>query len=98
MEIAAFAEITYSVLEDTPLEKYIPTLCLPARGEIQALQGIPDEEEDRIREISLEWAQKTAGESEEFLVAFRDGPGYFRVIRRSEGKLQEALYPGRKTA
>jgi hypothetical protein len=96
MEIAAFAEITYGVLEDTPLESYLPTLCLPSRSQIQALRGIPAEEEQRVREIALDWAQTTAGENEEFLVAFRDGPGYFRIIRRSEGKLQEALYPGRR--
>lgn len=96
MEIAAFAEITYGVLEDTPLKLYIPTLCLPARSQIQALQGIPEEEEDRTREIALEWAESTARADEEFLVAFRDGDGYFRIIRRSDGKLQEALYPERR--
>ncbi len=96
MEIAAFAEITYHVLEETPLKDYIPTLCLPVRGQIQALQGIPEEEEGRVREIALDWAQTTAREEEEFLVAFRDGDEYFRIIRRSDGKLQEALYPRRK--
>ena len=96
MEIAAFAEITYQVLQETPLEKYIPTLCLPGRSQILALQGVPARDEDRIREIALEWAQSTATAGEEFLVAFRDGDGYFRIIRRADGKLQEALYPGRK--
>jgi hypothetical protein len=96
MEITAFAEITYHVLKETPLEKYIPTLCLPERSQIHALQSIPESEETHVREIALEWAQSTAKEDEEFLVAFRDGDGYFRVIRRANGKLQEALYPGRK--
>lgn len=96
MELAAFAEITFQVLKDTPLEKYMPTLCLPERSQILALQGVPASEEPRIREIALDWAQSTAKEEEEFLVAFRDGDGYFRVIRRSDGKLQEALYPGPK--
>lgn len=98
MEISAFADITYQVLQDTPLEGYIPTLCLPERAQILALSGIPPEEEPRLREISLEWAESTAKDGEEFLVAFRDGDGYFRVIRRAEGKLQEALYPGKKLA
>jgi hypothetical protein len=97
MEIADFAEITYQVLQDTPLESYIPTLCLPAHSQIQALRGVPPEEEEkRIREIALEWAESSASENEEFLVAFRDGAGYFRIIRRSEGMLREALYPGRR--
>jgi hypothetical protein len=98
MEIAAFAEITYRVLQDTPLEKYIPTLCLPERSQIRAMSGVPDEEEDRIREIALEWAVSTALEKEEFLVAFRDGDSYFRIIRRSDGELHEALFPGKKRA
>jgi hypothetical protein len=96
MEITAFAEMTYEVLKETPLDRYIPTLCLPERGHILALQGVPDEEEARLREIALEWAEATAKTGEEFLVAFRDGDGYFRVIRRAEGAIKEALYPGRK--
>ena len=98
MDIHSFAEVTYRVLQDTPLEKYIPTLCLPKRGEIQALQGVPSEEEERMRDIALSWAQSTARDDEEFLVAFRDGDGYFRIIRRASGGLQEALFPERKPA
>ena len=97
MDVETFAEITYRVLEETPLEKYIPTLCLPERGQIHALQGIPDEQEDNLREIALDWAESTAGQEEEFLVAFRDGHGYFRIIRRADGELREALFPGAKT-
>jgi hypothetical protein len=96
MEIAAFAEMTYHVLQDTPIEEYIPTLCLPERSQIQALSGVPEQEENRMREIALEWAESTAREGEEFLVAFRDGDGCFRIIRRAEGVLREALYPGKR--
>lgn len=96
MEISAFADITYQVLQDTPLDRYIPTLCLPEQGQILALSGIPAEEEPRVREIALDWALETAKDGEEFLVAFRDGDGYFRIIRRFEGKLREALYPGER--
>ena len=96
MDIPAFAEITYSVLKDTPLKDYIPTLCLPERSAILALQGIPEEEEPRIRDIALDWAESTATEGEEYLVAYRDGDGYFRIIRRHEGLLKEALYPEEK--
>ena len=60
MDIHSFAEVTYRVLQDTPLFKYIPTLRLPRRGEIQALQGVPSEEEERMRDIALSWAQSTA--------------------------------------
>jgi hypothetical protein len=44
MEITEFAEVTYQVLKDTPIDVYIPTLCLPEQGMIQALQGIPDDQ------------------------------------------------------
>ena len=96
MEITEFAAITYKVLEDTPFEAYIPTLCLPVPGQIQALQGIPAEEEPNLREIALDWASNSAGKEDEFLVAFRDGPAHFRIIRRFKGELREALYPARK--
>ena len=98
MEIQEFADVTYQVLQDTPLDQYIPTLCLPARGEIHALQGIPAQEEDRVRQHALNWAESTAREDEEYLVAFRDGDSFFRIIRRVDGSLREALYPGRKNA
>jgi len=96
MEIADFAEMTYTVLEGTPFEAYIPTLCLPEKSAVHALQGIPPEEEQNLREIALDWALKSTGENEEFLVAFRDGPAHFRIIRRFNGEIREALFPAKK--
>ena len=49
-----------------------------------------------LREIALDWASNSAGKEDEFLVAFRDGPAHFRIIRRFKGELREALYPARK--
>lgn len=92
MEIERFAEITQNVIEGTPFEEYIPTLCLPKQNKIMALEGIPEEEEPNLRQISLDWALKSAEEGEEFLVAFRDGPRHFRIIRRFEGEMREALF------
>lgn len=96
MEIAHFAEITQTVIEGIPFEAYIPTLCLPERGQILALAGIPAEEEANLRQISLDWALEFAEGGEELLVAFRDGPRHFRVIRRSQGEVREALFPAFK--
>jgi hypothetical protein len=93
MEIGEFAEITYRVLEGTRFEDYIPTLCLPGQDAIHGLQGIPPEEENNLREISIEWAINSTDEHEEFLVAFRDGPAHFRIVRRFEGETREALFP-----
>ena len=97
MEIIDFAEVTYGVLKDTPFEEYIPTLCLPD-GEsmkIHALEGIPEEEEDNMRSIVLDWATETARADEEFLVAYRDGVDHFRIIRRYKGEIREALFPAK---
>jgi hypothetical protein len=96
MEIAAFAEMTYGVLQDTPLRDFIPTLCLPEQQQVLALAGVPREKEEEVREIALAWAESKANGTEEFLIAFRDGEGYFRIIRRANGKLSEALYRERK--
>ncbi len=96
MEITDFAAITQNVIDGTPFEDYIPTLCLPARSQIQALEGIPAEEEQNLREIVLDWATKAADVDEEFLVAFRDGSSHFRIIRRFRGEVREALFPVKK--
>lgn len=93
MTITEFAEITYGAIEGEPFEEYVPTLCLPGRNKIKALQGIPKEEESSIREIALDWATNSADAGEEFLVAFREGPAHFRIIRRSDGKFEEGLFP-----
>jgi hypothetical protein len=98
MEIIDFANMTYGVLADTPFEDYIPTLCLPDPEslKIHALEGIPKEEEENMRTIVLDWAENTAKNGEEFLVAFRDGDAHFRVIRRFKGEIREALFPSKK--
>jgi hypothetical protein len=98
MEIAAFAEMTYRILKDTPLSEYQPTLCLPEKRQILTLASVSRHDEERVRDIALDWARSTAGQLEEFIVAFRDGDGYFRVIRSSSGKLQEALFPEKQNA
>lgn len=96
MEIAAFAEITYRVLENTPLSEFAPTVCFPHRRQIQTLTGIPPKEADLLREISIDWAASKANPDEEFLIAFQDGDGFFRIVRKFDGKLHEALFPERK--
>jgi len=96
MKIADVADMTYGVLEDIPFEDYIPTLFLPGRSAVHALEGIPADEDDNLRAVSLDWALKSADDAEEFLVAFRDGPAHFRVIHRVDGVLEEALFPSKK--
>jgi len=93
MEIEAFAQITYRVLRSTPFAEYQPTLCLPKRKNILSLAGIPKDEESEIRSIALDWANEKAEPDEEFLLAYREDTQHFRIIRRLNGKYEEALYP-----
>ena len=96
MEIRDFAEITQNVIDGAPFDEYIPTLCLPARNQILALEGIPTDEEQNVRQIALDWAANKAQAEEEFLVAFRDGPRHFRIIRRFQGEIREGLFPAHR--
>jgi hypothetical protein len=97
MDITAFAEITYRVLEKTPLSEFLPTLCLPARRQILSLSGVPKDEAD-VRQVALDWAESKTETDEEFLVAFRDSEHHFRIVRRADGSIDDALYPERKPA
>ncbi len=97
MEIAAFAEITYRVLDKTPLSEFLPTLCLPARRQILSLTGVPNGEAD-LRAIVIDWAKSKTEVHDEFLVAFRDDEHHFRIVRHIDGKFSDALFPERKPA
>jgi hypothetical protein len=96
MDISAFAEITYGVLKTTPLAEFVPTLCLPEKRKMIALEGVPPEQENDLRSLLIDWAQSKAGPEEVFLLVFRDGDRHFRIVRRFEGQFTDALYPQRK--
>jgi hypothetical protein len=92
MEIDAFARMTYRVLQSTPFEEFQPTLCLPERRNVLTLSGIPKEEETNMRSIALDWADRKAEPNEEYLMAYRKDAEHFLIIRRFEGKFEEATY------
>jgi len=69
-------------------------LCLPEQSQIHALANVPPDQE--VRTIAIDWAESVTSSEEEYLVAFRDGDGYFSVIRRASGELREALFPEKK--
>ncbi len=96
MGIPEYAEMTYRVLRDTPLSEFFPSLYLPEQKIVNVLDGVPEEENENLRDITLEWAKSVALQDEEFLIAFRDGEGYFRIIHRVDGTLTEALYPEKR--
>jgi hypothetical protein len=69
MDIAEFRSITMTVIQDSGIIKYIPTLILPSEGVVMALQGIPDDinHEDAARQ----WIRDSGYESMEYFLAFK---------------------------
>lgn len=92
MEIAAFAEMTRGIIKEQGLDQFLPTLCLPERQELAALEGVPEEKQAELRDIALDWAKRKVDDREEFLLAFREGPDSFRVLRRFRGRISEKVF------
>jgi hypothetical protein len=80
MTLDEFAELTRLAITRPDLDEYLPTACYPARRHLMVLEGFSTKlpPEDRV----LKWASASAGENEEFLVAFRVDAKHFKVIRR----------------
>ena len=56
------------------------------------LEGVPEEEQPHIREIALAWARDKAQGDEEFLLAFKEDPDHFRIIRSCSRQDEEKLF------
>ncbi|MBK9006153.1 MAG: hypothetical protein IPM31_04080 [Anaerolineae bacterium] len=69
MDIAEFRSITMTVIRESGIADYIPTLILPAEGVVMALEGIPSDisHEDAARQ----WIRENGYESAEYFLAFR---------------------------
>ncbi len=83
MDIAAFAELTKQIIAEDGFEDYIPTLLLPARQMVLALEGIPADVD--TEQAALKWAEKTAKPGEEYLLAYKINAMQFRIVHR-QGK------------
>jgi hypothetical protein len=80
MTLDEFAAITKRVIARDGFDEFQPTACFPSRREVKTLAGFPADIEPETP--VLEWAAKSAGDAEEFLVAFKTDDGHFRVVRR----------------
>jgi hypothetical protein len=95
MTLDEFAGLTRLAIARADVNDYLPTACYPARRHLMVLEGFSTNlpPEDRV----LKWASSSAGEQEEFLVAFRIDAKHFKIIRRV-GPFSEdevfALEPG----
>jgi hypothetical protein len=83
MDIAAFAELTKQIIAGDGFEDYIPTLLLPARQLVMALEGIPADVD--TEQAALKWAEKTAKPGEDYLLAYKINAKQFRIVHR-QGK------------
>jgi len=83
MDIAAFAELTKQIIAADGFEDYIPTLLLPARQMVMALEGIPADVD--TEQAALKWAEKTAKPGEDYLLAYKINAKQFRIVHR-QGK------------
>jgi len=69
MDIAEFQRITMTVIQDSGIPPYIPTVIIPSDGVVVALEGIPDDisHEDAARI----WIKESDYESKEYFLAFK---------------------------
>jgi hypothetical protein len=90
MTLDQFAEITKGVIANQGFDEFQPTACFPEQRHVKSLEGMPADVEPE--EPVFEWASNSAGDDEEFLVAFKTGKRQFRVLRRSKGKITARNY------
>lgn len=90
MTLDQFAEITKSVIENQGFDEFQPSACFPERRQVKSLAGLPTDVEPE--EPVFEWASDSAGDDEEFLVAFKTSEKQFRVLRRFKGKITARNY------
>ena len=74
-----FAEMTRRVMKGKTYRDYIPTAYFPERGHIMVVAEASSAEDDRIHDISLDWARKHARGEEPFLVACKETDTSFRI-------------------
>jgi hypothetical protein len=79
MTLDEFSETTKYIISREGFDRYLPTVCYPDRGEFRVLTGLLSHIEPE--QPILDWASKSAGKNEEFLVAFKIDGNRFKVVR-----------------
>jgi len=80
-----FIAITQRVVARDGFDDYMPTLVLPARRHIMALEGIPDTVDTEA--VARKWAEEHAGGGD-FLLAFKIDARRFKAIERKAGEIE----------
>ena len=89
MTIDDFIAMKRRIIAKDGFEEYLPTLVLPDRRHVKVLEGMPLEVDAEA--ASREWAARTAGENEDYFLAFKIDPLQFKVIARLAGVEQERV-------
>jgi hypothetical protein len=87
MTTDAFISMTQRVIAKDGFEDYLPTLVLPARRHIMALEGVPAGVD--IETASRKWADHAVRADEDYFLAFKVDADHFKVISRVGGKPEE---------
>jgi hypothetical protein len=90
MNLADFAAITGRIINDQGIDDFLPTLCLPGRRELRALDSAPEDE--NLEAAVLDWAASIAEPNEEFLIAFKLSRSEVKVIRRSASADESEIF------
>ena len=90
MTIDAFIKMTEGIIAKDGLDGYLPTLILPKKPAVLALQGVPEGID--VEKASREWMAKKVGDSlDDFYLAFRSGANAFKVVTRIAGVPEERV-------
>lgn len=89
MTLEEFAEATLDVLREDGIAAYLPTVCLPARREIQVVEGIPATVPDT--EAIKHVAAMPALAGQRLLLGVRSGPSRVDVVEVQPGRAPRFL-------
>ena len=91
MDLDAFIAMTQRVVARDGSEEYLPTLALPAARQVKVLDGIPADVD--VETAARNWALKTAGESDDYFLAFKITETSFKAVARVNGRTLEKVAP-----
>jgi hypothetical protein len=94
MTIDDFARLTRKVIREGGWEDFVPTAVYPARRGLLALEDELPCSAD-VEAESVAWAESNAQGDEDFLVVFPHDDEHFKIVRRTSGAFESAVFPVR---
>jgi hypothetical protein len=89
-ELELFAGIVRHLVQRDGFPHFLPTVFLPARGEVRILDDTPPDGDHQ--QAALRWAAERTLPDEEVLVAFQVDASRFRIVRRAGPVREEGLF------